>query len=130
MVTRVAPGTYRVQAGEEEALVYVAGAPGDLWAFCDGQVYRQHETGQRAVVHTVPAGSPQPLTAPMPGTVLDVLVTSGDAVRQGQTLIILEAMKMELPLRALDDAVVATVRCRKGELVQADARLMDFTASQ
>jgi len=130
VVTRVAPGTYRVGTDEGEALVYVAGEPGDLWAFWNGQVYRQQEIGRRAAAHTPASGSPQPLTAPMPGTVLKVLVASGERVRPGQTLIILEAMKMELPLRALDEAVVAAVRCREGELVQADARLVDFTASQ
>ena len=64
------------------------------------------------------------------GTVLKVLVTVGERVERGQTLIILEAMKMELPLRALDGAVVGAVRCREGELVQADALLVDFTTGE
>ena len=41
-------------------------------------------------------------------------------------MILLEAMKMELPIRAVGDGVVATVRCREGELVQADAVLVEF----
>jgi biotin carboxyl carrier protein len=62
----------------------------------------------------------------MPGTVLKVLVRPGDAVRAGDTIVILEAMKMELPLRALDGATVAAVQCREGELVLADTVLVTF----
>ena len=66
------------------------------------------------------------LTAPMPATVIKVNVKAGDAVKKGDILIVLEAMKMELPLRALGDGIVADVRCREGELVQADAPLVAF----
>ena len=66
------------------------------------------------------------LTAPMPATVIKVQVQAGDAVKKGDVMIVLEAMKMELPLRALGDGVVSAVRCREGELVQADATLVEF----
>jgi 3-methylcrotonyl-CoA carboxylase alpha subunit len=68
------------------------------------------------------------LIAPMPATVIRVKVKPGDPVRKGDVLIVLEAMKMELPLRALGDGVVSAVRCREGELVQADATLVEFTS--
>jgi 3-methylcrotonyl-CoA carboxylase alpha subunit len=63
----------------------------------------------------------------MPATVVKVLVTPGQEVRGGDTLIKLEAMKMELPVRAPHDGVVKAVRCREGELVQAGVRLLDLT---
>jgi len=66
------------------------------------------------------------LTAPMPATVVKVHVHAGDAVKKGDIVVVLEAMKMELPVRALGDATVAAVRCREGELVQADATLVEF----
>jgi biotin carboxyl carrier protein len=62
----------------------------------------------------------------MPATVIKVMVTPGDAVKKGDIVVVLEAMKMELPLRALGDGVVAAVRCREGELVAADAPLVEF----
>ena len=62
----------------------------------------------------------------MPATVLKVLVTPGAKVKKGDTLIILEAMKMELPLRAPGDATVTAIGCREGELVQADAILVEL----
>ena len=68
----------------------------------------------------------QSLTAPMPATVLKVLVQAGMSVKKGDTLIILEAMKMELPIRATGDAVVTVVHCREGQLVQSNAVLIDL----
>jgi 3-methylcrotonyl-CoA carboxylase alpha subunit len=67
------------------------------------------------------------LVAPMPATVIVVHVKPGDAVQKGDVVVVLEAMKMELPLRALGDGVVSAVLCREGELVPADATLIEFT---
>jgi 3-methylcrotonyl-CoA carboxylase alpha subunit len=67
------------------------------------------------------------LTAPMPATVLKVHVRPGDRVKKGDTVVLLEAMKMELPVRSPADATVAAVLCREGELVQADATLVELT---
>jgi biotin carboxyl carrier protein len=58
--------------------------------------------------------------------VLKVHVKAGDEVKKGDTLVLLEAMKMELPLRAPGDGKVAAVRCREGELVPADAVLVEL----
>jgi 3-methylcrotonyl-CoA carboxylase alpha subunit len=88
----------------------------------------------RAAAATAPAAgrrraastAGQALIAPMPATVIKVQVRAGDAVKKGDVMVVLEAMKMELPLRALGDGVVAAVRCREGELVQADATLVEF----
>jgi biotin carboxyl carrier protein len=62
----------------------------------------------------------------MPATVIKIPVKPGDAVKKGDVLVLLEAMKMELPIRAAGDAVVRAVYCREGELVQADAPLVEL----
>ena len=62
--------------------------------------------------------------ARMPGKVIDVRVQGGDAVQAGQTLLILEAMKMEHPMRATEDGVVTEVRVAKGDQVEAGAVLL------
>jgi biotin carboxyl carrier protein len=118
-VTALAPGVYRVEHEGRQSTVYVAGPAGDLWAFCDGQVYREHD-------HAARHGAPQLLTAPMPATVVKVLVAAGQTVRRGDTLVLVEAMKMELPIRAPGDAVVKAVHCHEGEIVQPDRTLVEL----
>jgi biotin carboxyl carrier protein len=66
------------------------------------------------------------VAAPMPGTVLRVLVAPGDLVKRGTTLVLLEAMKMEIPLRAPRDGSVKTIACRVGDLVQPDVSLVEL----
>jgi biotin carboxyl carrier protein len=63
----------------------------------------------------------------MPATVIAVHVKPGDRVTKGDTVVVLEAMKMEMPVRVTEDGVVATVACAVGELVQADAVLLEVT---
>lgn len=59
------------------------------------------------------------VTAPMPGTILDVKVKVGDTVKKGAVLAILEAMKMENEIMAAADATVASVNVSKGQQVNS-----------
>ncbi len=126
-VTRVGSGAYRVERDGRQSVVYVAGAEGDLWAFSNGQVFREHEhrDGPAGGVRAAEGGHYM-LNAPMPATVAKVLVAPGQAVHHGDTLLILEAMKMELPIRAPADGVVKAVNCNEGELVQPDRTLVEL----
>ena len=65
-----------------------------------------------------PAGD-EKITAPMPGTILAVNVTSGSAVKKGDVLMILEAMKMENEILAPQDGTVASVNVNKGDTVNS-----------
>ena len=67
------------------------------------------------------------ITAPMPGTVIRVLVAAGDEVAPRQPLVVLEAMKMETPLTAPYAATVKTVRVSEGERVPAGAVLVELS---
>jgi 3-methylcrotonyl-CoA carboxylase alpha subunit len=67
------------------------------------------------------------LTAPMSGTVVAVLVASGDKVARGAPLVILEAMKMEHTIAAPADGVVAAVNCRTGDRVKEGEDLVDLS---
>jgi propionyl-CoA carboxylase alpha chain len=64
------------------------------------------------------------LVAQMPGRVIEVRVSVGDIVTAGQTLILLEAMKMEHPMRAQTDGHVAEIRVAAGEHVENGAVLL------
>ena len=60
------------------------------------------------------------ITAPMPGTILDVKVSVGQSVKKGDTVCVLEAMKMENDIPAPQDGVVASVNVQKGASVGAN----------
>lgn len=123
---------YRVELGKDAVLVdgtpvdqsrhAWAVADGDIrWVFIDGEVFEfevQRQGRRKTAAHQ---GS---LSAPMPATVIGINVAAGDAVKKGDTLLVLEAMKMELPVRAPADGTVESVACRAGELVQAGVTLI------
>ena len=62
----------------------------------------------------------------MPATVVAINVTSGQAVKTGDVLVVLEAMKMELTVTAPHDGRIREVACRIGELVQPGVPLVEF----
>lgn len=64
------------------------------------------------------------VTAPMPGTVVRIEVAAGDAVKAGQDLIFIEAMKMETPVKAAADGTVASINVAKGESVETGTVLL------
>jgi pyruvate carboxylase subunit B len=76
-----------------------------------------------------PAG-PRPVVAPMPGMVLRVDVAAGDHVREGQGVVIVEAMKMENELKASAGGVVSRVLVRSGDTVEKGQVLVEFTSAE
>ena len=116
----------------------------DLSVVVDGQVRRAIvvRTGDRLLVsldgrvhafalgdetrHGAAATGGGFTTAPMPGKVVRVLVSVGDAVDAGDPLVVLEAMKMEMTLRAEIGGTVATVGAGAGRMVEAGAVLVEI----
>ena len=72
-----------------------------------------------------PAGA-ETIKAPMPGTILNILVKPGQKVAKGDTLLILEAMKMENEIVSPRDAVVDGVSVNKGESVDSGTPLVSL----
>lgn len=110
-------------------LAYAAGPPHARWVFLDGKVYVV-DVGSPAGERT--AGTDRrhddelALASPMPATVAAVHAAPGQDVSQGDVLVMLEAMKMELPIRAPRDGRVARVACKPGELVQPGIALVEL----
>ena len=69
---------------------------------------------------TAAAGGANKVTAPMPGTILDVKVSVGQSVKKGDVICVLEAMKMENDIPAPCDGVIASVNVQKGASVAAN----------
>ena len=119
-------GRFGVQpggAGSGDAIAAVAALSGDVvWVGVNGYVLefevRREDAGRGARDHDA-------LYAPMPATVVRIAVKAGDTVTRGDTLLVLEAMKMELPIRAPRDMVITAVHCREGDLVQPGVALVE-----
>ena len=127
VVSRIGDGVYRVVVNGRAHLAYVAGSGAEVWLHWNGQVFHRPFDDERAARQPRRAAAGhQSLSAPMPATVLKVHVAAGSVVHQGDTLVILEAMKMELPIRSTGEAVVKAVHCREGELVQSGAVLVEL----
>jgi 3-methylcrotonyl-CoA carboxylase alpha subunit len=125
-VTPVSPGVYLVDDGTRRWTVAVAGPPDARWVSVNGRVAVVDASPESTSRARTRGGGHDSMAAPMPATVVKILVTPGAAVTKGDTLIVLEAMKMELPIRAPRDGVVKTISCQAGELVQPGLNLLEF----
>jgi biotin carboxyl carrier protein len=117
-----ARGEFVVRDGDRVSRVFGVSSGGKVWIFHDGAVHEiAADAGRTRTAHAHGA-----LTAPMPATVIRINCAPGDEVRKGDILLALEAMKMELPVRAPGDGRVTAVHCRPGDLVQPDVSLIDL----
>jgi biotin carboxyl carrier protein len=92
------------------------------------RVEDERERAASSVVGARAAGR-RTLTAGMPGVVAEVLVAVGDTVADGQTLLILEAMKMQNPIQAEGPGRVTGLHVRKGDALANGAKLLDLDGS-
>ena len=95
------------------------------WVHAHGQTLR-YTVVEAGATHGAVGGG---LIAPMPGTVLDVLVKVGQTVHAGDTLMVLEAMKMEHRIVAASDGVVSKIHFAAGERVSQGAALLEIEES-
>lgn len=137
-------GDYRIRIGERETTVSGARLSGDtlnLHRNGKGERFLVRRRGHALTVHdgerrlhlrladrrrnaAAAAGTEGRIMAPMPGRIAVVRSKPGDVVTAGQELLVMEAMKMELALKAPRDGVVAEMRAVAGEFVEADAVLV------
>jgi biotin carboxyl carrier protein len=124
-VTALGGGRYLVRDGARQRLAYAVAAGDARWVFLDGDV-RVLESPTTSRKRSRHAHDESALASPMPATVVMVTVEPGQQVAQGDVLVMLEAMKMELAVRAPRDGRVKAIACRKGELVQPGVPLVEM----
>ena len=120
--------TYEVEVERGEAMIvdeYAAYAPAPAVAAAPvvaAPVAAAPVAAAPAAPAAVAAGTP--VTAPLPGNVLNVKVNVGDAVKAGQLLVLIEAMKMENEVLAPADGVVKQIVANKGAVVATGDTLL------
>ena len=88
--------------------------------------HRRHEFSLPDHEAVASASSANAILAPMPGKIIEVKVQPGDEVSVGQALVVMEAMKMELELKAEREAVIKDVNCIANDQVKADDVLVEL----
>ncbi|EPF6507485.1 biotin/lipoyl-containing protein, partial [Klebsiella pneumoniae] len=109
-----ASGVYTVEVEGKAFVVKVS----------DGGDVSQLTAAAPAPAAAAPAGAGTPVTAPLAGTIWKVLAAEGQAVAEGEVLLILEAMKMETEIRAAQAGTVRGIAVKAGDAVAVGDTLM------
>lgn len=100
----------------------------------EGRLYEVQVLDQRAMLMLSRKGGLKldtgEVNAPMPGLIVDVLVKVGDAVTEGQTVVVLESMKMQNELKAPRSGTVQTIHCQNGDTVDKGTLLVIISADE
>jgi len=122
-------GVWLVETHQGRRRLQVAVRGDERLVFCDGKVHTLRlPDAEHTDAEDQPAGGPD-LRSDMPGKVVRVLVTVGQEVATGQTVLIMESMKMETELVASVSGVVAAVHVADGQVVGQGEALVDITPS-
>ena len=124
-VTEVAPGAFVLEDGPRSETFHFVRDGDEVHLSWRGVVYHltEEREGTRAAHRHASGGR---LEAPMPGKVIAVRVAPGQAVRKGDELLVIEAMKMENALRAPRDGVVRSVAAKVGDTVSPGVVLVEL----
>ena len=118
-------GLCRAESGRTRPFAW-AWVGSELHLWLDGAlfVFQHPEARRRGGVAA--AESSGDVLAPMPGAVLEVLVSEGDRVERNQTVVLMESMKMELVITASRNGVVRRVSVQPGQRVERGMRLLEL----
>jgi len=122
-IVRAANGRMDLLVDGQRVTAHVSADMAKRWVTVNGQTLMLTKTsGAKQGVRHDHAGG---LIAPMPGQIRSVAVSVGEAVKKGQTLLTMEAMKMEIRIQALKDGVVKSVSVTQGQTVEREQILVE-----
>ena len=122
-----ADGTTWLTPGGRRIPVVIASRGDEVFIHLDGEAYAlryQHPLDRLAA--QAGGAAEDRMTAPMPGSIVSVSVKAGDAVIKGQSLLVMESMKMETTLTAPRDGVIAKITYQPGQTFERDVLLLSL----
>ena len=125
-ILRAETGKLELLIDGERVAAYVSLDGAKRWVTVNGRTFvltKQLGSRKSGVGHHHAQGE---LTAPMPGQVRAVNVSEGDEVTKGQTLLVLEAMKMEIRIQAPMDGTVSKLSITQGQTVEREQILIEI----
>lgn len=126
---RLSPGECIFRVDGQPRRANVASDKQYVYVAINGGAYTLTRSDATTAKRRTASASDNSLAASMPGQVARVLVNEGDHVARGQTLVVLEAMKMEIRITAPHDGKIARVLCRAGQIVERGQILLELAAS-
>lgn len=123
------PGQINLRFAGRPVTLYWAGDGSQKWVAMDGCTYRLEKPSGRPAHAAGETPGSESVRAPMPAQVRAVQVEEGDTVEQGQTLLLLEAMKMEIRIKAPHAGQVAKLLARQGQTVEKEQVLVEIKSS-
>jgi biotin carboxyl carrier protein len=125
---QTAAGALALTIDGRTSLVHVARSGNRTWVHLEGAVWVLERVAPAAARsrRAAPGAATGRLVAPMPGRLLDLLCAAGDTVEAGQTLVLLEAMKMELRLAAPASGQILALHAAAGAIVERGTLLLEI----
>ncbi|MEB2333378.1 MAG: biotin/lipoyl-binding protein [Anaerolineaceae bacterium] len=117
-------GKWSLLIDGERVIAYVSSDGAKRWVTMDGRTFALTKQSRARKSGSGGQHSAGELTAPMPGLVRSVNVAEGETVAKGQTLLALEAMKMEIRIHAPVDGVVKKLLVKQGQTVEREQNLI------
>jgi biotin carboxyl carrier protein len=99
-----------------------------LWAHINGRTVVYESEKSRSSKRQTQVGDPKKIKTPMPGKIIKVLCQPGDQVKKDQTLVVMEAMKMEYSLKSFIDGQVEKVHATTGAQVGLGELLVEMSS--
>ena len=115
-----------IQLEDKKTWAFIEKVGAAYWMHWQGQTFVFEDERKRKSKSQGATDDPTKIVAPMPGKILKLNVAAGDNVVAGQTLVVMEAMKMEYSLKAKVDSKVKSVNAEVSQQVKANDTLVDL----
>jgi biotin carboxyl carrier protein len=120
-----------VEINGENHTFYLATDRDNIYVFHNGEHYTFSKNDSSSTGNIQVGGAKGNfISSPMPGNIIKISCSEGDNVKENDTLVIVEAMKMENPLRSHIDGVVSKIHFAEGDLVEPGAPIVEIDSEE